>query len=139
MLIYGTSNLGKNIELRAARNIEWDLKLDEYMDDSQYKAEDLKRLADRQRGSGSQNPPAQPPAPGKEPPPKENKGASDGSDPRRCFRASRYWRNRAPSRGPKGTSRLLENLVSRITRSCRSSSTSPRRSRATSPTRSPSP
>jgi hypothetical protein len=47
VLIYGTSNLGKNIELRAARNIEWDLRLDEYMDDSQYKAEDLKRLAER--------------------------------------------------------------------------------------------
>ena len=26
VLIYGTSNLGKNIELRGARNIEWDLK-----------------------------------------------------------------------------------------------------------------
>jgi hypothetical protein len=50
VLVYGTNNLGKSIELRAARNIEWDLGLDEYMDDSQYKPEDLKRMADRQRG-----------------------------------------------------------------------------------------
>lgn len=49
VLIYGTNNLGKGIELRAARNIEWDLRLEEYMDDSQYKAEDLKRLAEKQR------------------------------------------------------------------------------------------
>jgi len=61
VLIYGTNSLGKNIELRAARNIEWDLKLDEFMDESQYKSEDLKRLAERQH---------QPPqAPPKEPPP----------------------------------------------------------------------
>ncbi len=50
LVLYGTSNLGKSLELRAARNIEWDLKLDEYMDDSQYKAEDLQRLAQRQAG-----------------------------------------------------------------------------------------
>jgi len=49
LVVYGASNLGKSIELRAARNIEWDLKLDEYNDDSQYKAEDLERLANRQR------------------------------------------------------------------------------------------
>jgi hypothetical protein len=51
VLVYGTNNLGKDIELRAARNIEWDLRLDEYMDDSQYKAEDLKRLAERRHQS----------------------------------------------------------------------------------------
>jgi hypothetical protein len=50
VLIYGTNSLGKNVELRAARNIEWDLRLDDYMDESQWKAEDLKRLAERQHG-----------------------------------------------------------------------------------------
>ncbi len=49
LVVYGASNLGKSVELRAARNIEWDLKLDEYNDDSQYKAEDLERLANRQK------------------------------------------------------------------------------------------
>ncbi len=49
LLIYGTNNMGKNLELRAARNIEWDLRLDEYHDESQYKAEDLRRLAERQQ------------------------------------------------------------------------------------------
>lgn len=44
LVVYGTGNLGKNVELRAARNIEWDLKLDEYHDDSQYRPEDLERL-----------------------------------------------------------------------------------------------
>jgi hypothetical protein len=34
ILIYGTNSLGKNVELRAARNFEWDVKLEEYMDDS---------------------------------------------------------------------------------------------------------
>jgi hypothetical protein len=60
LVVYGTNSLGKSLELRAARNIEWDLKLDEYNDDSQYKAEDLQRLAQRQ--SGKVNVPA-----GKEP------------------------------------------------------------------------
>lgn len=69
VLIYGTNNLGKGIELRAARNIEWDLKLDEYMDDSQYKAEDLKRLAEKQRLSQAaadreKDREKEPPAPG---------------------------------------------------------------------------
>src|SRR6188508_1490252 len=27
VLVYGTNNLGKDIEFRAARNVEWDLKL----------------------------------------------------------------------------------------------------------------
>lgn len=49
LLVYGTNSLGKNVELRAARNITWDLALDELNDDSQYKAEDLKRLADKRR------------------------------------------------------------------------------------------
>lgn len=49
LLIYGTNSLGKNVELRAARNVTWDLALDELNDDSQYKAEDLQRLAERRR------------------------------------------------------------------------------------------
>ena len=49
VVVYGTSNLGKTVELRAARNIEWDLRLDEYNDESQYKAEDLERLARRRQ------------------------------------------------------------------------------------------
>ena len=49
LVVYGASSLGKSIELRAARNIEWDLRLDEYNDDSQYKAEDLERLSRRQK------------------------------------------------------------------------------------------
>lgn len=49
VLVYGTSNLGKNVELRAARNIEWDLRLDEYRDESQYTSEDLRRVWERQR------------------------------------------------------------------------------------------
>ncbi|MCE9636971.1 MAG: hypothetical protein K8T90_14805 [Planctomycetes bacterium] len=49
LLVYGTNSLGKNVELRAARNITWDLALDELNDDSQYKAEDLKRLAEKRR------------------------------------------------------------------------------------------
>lgn len=49
LLVYGTNSLGKNVELRAARNIEWDFRLEEYHDDSQYKAEDLARLAEKQR------------------------------------------------------------------------------------------
>ena len=48
LVVYGSSAMGKSVELRAARNIEWDLRLDEYNDDSQYKAEDLERLSRRQ-------------------------------------------------------------------------------------------
>jgi hypothetical protein len=36
--------LGKNVELRAARKIEWDMRLDAYRDDSQYTPEDLEAL-----------------------------------------------------------------------------------------------
>ena len=49
LVVYGSSAMGKSVELRAARNIEWDLRLDEYNDDSQYKAEDLERLSRRQK------------------------------------------------------------------------------------------
>ncbi len=49
LVVYGASAMGKSVELRAARNIEWDLRLDEYNDDSQYKAEDLERLSRRQK------------------------------------------------------------------------------------------
>jgi len=49
LVVYGASAMGKSVELRAARNIEWDLRLDEYNDDSQYKAEDLQRLSQRQK------------------------------------------------------------------------------------------
>jgi hypothetical protein len=49
VLVYGTNNLGKDIEFRAARNIEWDLKLDWFNDESQYNVEDLKRLAEKQK------------------------------------------------------------------------------------------
>ena len=71
VLVYGTNNLGKDVELRAARNIEWDLKLDDYNDDSQYKAEDLKRLAEKQHAAPSV--PEKPPLP-----PKEDPGAPKG-------------------------------------------------------------
>lgn len=49
LVVYGANSMGKSIELRAARNIEWDLRLDEYNDESQYKAEDLERLSRRQK------------------------------------------------------------------------------------------
>jgi hypothetical protein len=45
VLVYGTNSMGKNVELRAARNIEWDTKLDYLNDDSQWKVEDLQALA----------------------------------------------------------------------------------------------
>jgi hypothetical protein len=67
VLIYGTNSMGKNIELRAARNIEWDVKLDEYNDDSAYKVEDLKNLAEKHRHEPA--PPAKEGSPGG--PPKE--------------------------------------------------------------------
>ena len=49
LVVYGSSAMGKSVELRAARNIEWDLRLDEYNDESQYKADDLERLSRRQK------------------------------------------------------------------------------------------
>jgi hypothetical protein len=49
VLIYGTNSMGKDIELRAARNIEWDTKLDYLNDDSQWKVEDLQALAEKRR------------------------------------------------------------------------------------------
>jgi hypothetical protein len=49
VLVYGTNSMGKNIELRAARNIEWDTKLDYLNDDSQWKVEDLQALAEKRR------------------------------------------------------------------------------------------
>ena len=49
VLVYGTNNLGKAMEFRAARNIEWDLKLDWLNDESQYNVEDMRRLAEKQR------------------------------------------------------------------------------------------
>ena len=67
LLVYGTNSLGKSVELRAARNIEWDFRLEEYHDDSQYKAEDLARLADKQRKPEPKPEPEAPP-PGKETP-----------------------------------------------------------------------
>lgn len=69
LLVYGTNSLGKTVELRAARKITWDRALDEYHDESQYKADDLARLADkRKESSGSAPPPPPPPsAPGETP------------------------------------------------------------------------
>ncbi len=64
LVVYGSSAMGKTVELRAARNIEWDLKLDEYNDDSQYKAEDLERLAQRQQQKKGGAAPAGGAAPG---------------------------------------------------------------------------
>jgi len=64
VLVYGTNNLGKDIEFRAARNVEWDLKLEFLNDDSQYQVEDLKRLAEKQKA-----PPALPPKEGAGPAP----------------------------------------------------------------------
>ncbi len=68
VLVYGTNSLGKDVELRAARNFTWDVKVDGYHDESQFKPEDLKRLAEQQRGeageTGPKEPPKEPPAPG---------------------------------------------------------------------------
>src|SRR5262245_53138745 len=49
VLVYGTNSLGKALEVRAARNIEWDLKLDWLNDESQYNGEDMRRRAEKQR------------------------------------------------------------------------------------------
>jgi hypothetical protein len=70
VLVYGTNNLGKALEFRAARNIEWDLKLEWMNDESQYNVEDMRRLAERQRQPKSEPPkkddaPPAPPAGGK--------------------------------------------------------------------------
>ena len=68
VLVYGTNNLGKAMEFRAARNIEWDLKLDWLNDESQYNVEDMRRLAEKQRQPKPEPPkkdePAAPPAGG---------------------------------------------------------------------------
>src|SRR5262245_33034422 len=49
VLVHGTNNLGKALEFRAARNIEWDLTLEWMSDESQYNVEDMRRLAEKQR------------------------------------------------------------------------------------------
>lgn len=51
LLIYGTSNLGKTLELRAARNIRYDMELETYRDESQYSPEDLEKLWKRRGGT----------------------------------------------------------------------------------------
>lgn len=61
LLVYGTNSLGKSVELRAARNIEWDFRLEEYHDESQYKAEDLARLVEKQKRPEPRDEPAPPP------------------------------------------------------------------------------
>lgn len=58
LVVYGTNSLGKNVELRAARNVTWDLALEELNDDSQYKSEDLQRLAEKRRREQAPKPPA---------------------------------------------------------------------------------
>jgi len=65
VLVYGTNSLGKNVELRAARNVTWDLSLDELNDDSQYKSEDLQRLADKRRREQAPKAPEPQPAEGR--------------------------------------------------------------------------
>jgi hypothetical protein len=66
VLVYGTNNLGKDVEFRAARNIEWDLKLEFLNDESQYQVEDLKRLAEKQKAAQAPAP-KEPPAAGPQP------------------------------------------------------------------------
>ena len=70
VLVYGTNSMGKNIELRAARNIEWDTKLDYLNDDSQWKVEDLQALAEKRRlqalGAKERDRDSAPPTPPKE-------------------------------------------------------------------------
>ena len=63
LLVYGTNSLGKTVELRAARNIRWDTRLDEYHDESQYKSDDLARLADKRRPEPTTPAPTAPDAP----------------------------------------------------------------------------
>ncbi len=62
VLVYGSSNLGKNVELRAARNIEYDLKLDWLNDDSQFSVEDMKNKANKAAAAPAQ-PAKEAPAP----------------------------------------------------------------------------
>jgi hypothetical protein len=62
VLVYGTNNLGKNIEFRAARNFEWDAKVEYLNDDSQYSVEDMRRLAEKGKAAPAKEP-APPPAP----------------------------------------------------------------------------
>ena len=64
VLVYGTNNLGKNIEFRAARNFEWDAKVEYLNDDSQYQVEDVRRLAEKQKQPPAKEPAAPPPPPG---------------------------------------------------------------------------
>jgi len=66
VLVYGTNSLGKDIELRAARNIEWDTKLEYLNDDSQWKVEDLQNLAEKRAKAAA--------------PPKEKEPAPSGKD-----------------------------------------------------------
>ena len=60
VLVYGTNSLGKNVELRAARNVTWDLGLDYLNDDSQYKVEDLRNLAERRHRENAPRAPEKP-------------------------------------------------------------------------------
>jgi hypothetical protein len=82
LLVYGTNSLGKALELRAARRIDYDLKLDEYHDESQYRWEDLARLARRagepeSTPAGKENAPAAPRDPAPPPPPPVRDGGKD--------------------------------------------------------------
>jgi hypothetical protein len=56
LLVYGTSNLGKSVELRAARKIEYDFRLNAYRDDSQYAPEDLEELWRKKQGKSGKGP-----------------------------------------------------------------------------------
>lgn len=60
LLVYGTNSLGKNVELRAARNITWDTGLDWLNDDSQYRPEDLQKLQEKRRKEGAPRAPDEP-------------------------------------------------------------------------------
>jgi hypothetical protein len=70
LAVYGTSSMGKDVELRAARNIEWDFKLDEYNDVSQYNSDDLERMWRKQQedrsGKKKKGPIRQEPGPQKD-------------------------------------------------------------------------
>ncbi|MCG3135372.1 MAG: hypothetical protein HMLKMBBP_02998 [Planctomycetes bacterium] len=49
LLVYGTNSLGKTVELRAGRWIEWDSSVEDYHDESQYLPEDLQRRIEKRR------------------------------------------------------------------------------------------
>lgn len=49
LLVYGTNSLGKTVELRAGRLIEWDSSVEDYHDESQYLPEDLQRRLEKRR------------------------------------------------------------------------------------------